>query len=160
MTKMQIGEYKGFDNTFSKVWDERKGFPLSRFTGGLFRGGSVCFLYSLTSDILEKPLHGGIMNMMQKAQTEPMTPHQICFGGALSGAVKGVLLNPLSVVSISWMIGTDACGVPYKGVIDTFRRSSCSSVLRRGMVPHMIYSGAFGAMTDDAAFESVVAACS
>jgi hypothetical protein len=129
MTKMQTGEARGLDKAFNLLWKERGGIPLSSVTGGFYRG----FMLSVPFSIAETKFVDPIIEAAIKNSCE--SPLEKCIYHGLYGVATMCALNPVYVLSTRLMIGHDHENVPYKGIVDVFRRSVTReglSVLWRG----------------------------
>lgn len=129
MIKMQTGEAKGLDKAFNLLWKERCGMPLSSVTGGFYRG----FMLSVPFSIAETKFV--VPTIKEAIKNRYESPLEKCIYHGLYGAATICALNPVYVLSTRLMIGHDHENVPYKGIVDVFRRSVTReglSVLWRG----------------------------
>lgn len=121
---MQTTENPGtVTQTFKKVLSESHG-PLSRWTGGLYRGYIITLFREIPFAAIQFPLYEKLKrSWADSLDVLQVNPVQAAACGSSSGAFAAAVTTPLDVLKTRLMLGADKHGVRYKNVGDVFRRT-------------------------------------
>mmetsp|Transcript_14246 Transcript_14246/g.28014 ORF Transcript_14246/g.28014 Transcript_14246/m.28014 type:complete len:270 (+) Transcript_14246:103-912(+) len=104
--------------------------------GGFYRGFFTTIMREIPFSLIQFPLWEGMKAKWGESQGRPVSPWQGAICGAVSGGFSGALTTPLDLAKTRLMLGADAKGVPYTGMVDVWAR-----VYQEGGI-RMLYAGA------------------
>lgn len=142
--KMQVAkEKRGLLESIRGVLNERHGGnPLSKLTGGLYRGYGITLFREVPFAIIQFPIYERLKVIWGEKQEEPVSPWQAAACGSFGGAIAAAATTPLDVLKTRLMLGVDAQGVPYEGVGDVLRKTvgkEGSMALFNGIQPRVMW---------------------
>ena len=130
-------------NTIKVVLAETHGGgPLSRLTGGLYRGYGITLFREIPFAIIQFPLYEWMKVTWKDRQEAPCSPLQAAACGSGSGAVAAAATTPLDVLKTRHMIGFDHTGRAYNGIVDVFRstiQTDGPTALWKGIQPRVMW---------------------
>jgi solute carrier family 25 (mitochondrial S-adenosylmethionine transporter), member 26 len=108
------------------VWNETHGgSPLSRWTGGLYRGYGITLMREIPFAMIQFPIYESLkVYWAQQKQVDTVHPLEAAACGSFSGAIAAALTTPLDVVKTRLMLGADKDGRLYQGVGDVLTRTA------------------------------------
>jgi solute carrier family 25 (mitochondrial S-adenosylmethionine transporter), member 26 len=119
------------------------GGPLSRTTGGLYRGYGITLFREIPFAMIQFPLYEKFKITVASRQDHvPCSPLQAAACGSASGAVAAALTTPLDVLKTRHMLGFDRNGVPYTGLLHVLRstlQTEGQAALWKGIQPRVMW---------------------
>mmetsp|Transcript_22563 Transcript_22563/g.36278 ORF Transcript_22563/g.36278 Transcript_22563/m.36278 type:complete len:270 (-) Transcript_22563:132-941(-) len=112
---MQAGNYGSMSETTSSLLKQEG-------VMGFYRGFGSTVMREIPFSLIQFPLWEGAKKKWGEAQGRPVSAWQGAVCGALSGGFSGALTTPLDLAKTRLMLGADANGKPYKGVVDVWCR--------------------------------------
>jgi solute carrier family 25 S-adenosylmethionine transporter 26 len=129
--------------TFQLVLSETHGSPLSRFTGGLYRGYGITLMREIPFAMIQFPLYEALKKYWGETFRDgvPVHPIQAAACGSFSGGIAAGITTPLDVIKTRLMLGADKDGRLYEGVGDVIRRTSMEGhgVFFSGIQPRVMW---------------------
>jgi len=126
---MQAGNYRTLTETASALL-KKEGIM------GLYRGFGTTVMREIPFSLIQFPLWEGMKAKWGESQGRPVSPWQGAICGAVSGGFAGAVTTPLDLAKTRLMLGADAKGVPYTGMLDVWARVHAEGGVRA------LYSGA------------------
>ena len=96
-----------------------------RLPGGavnLYQGFGITIMREIPFSLIQFPLYERMKAEMRSAWKREPLAYEAAICGSLSGAFAAAVTTPLDVLKTRLMLGSDARGVPYRGVGDTLAR--------------------------------------
>jgi solute carrier family 25 S-adenosylmethionine transporter 26 len=114
--RMQAGMYKTFGSSLSSVL-ATEGFM------GLYRGFGITIFREVPFSLLQFPMYEKLKSIIRASRSDGDVPAiQAAACGSFSGAISAAATTPMDVIKTRVMLGADAQNVPYRGVVDCFKR--------------------------------------
>uniref|UniRef100_A0A7R9WMN4 S-adenosylmethionine transporter n=1 Tax=Craspedostauros australis TaxID=1486917 RepID=A0A7R9WMN4_9STRA len=128
--------------TFQQVLKEKHGSPLAAITGGLYRGYGVTIMREIPFAMIQFPMYERFKVMVGDWQKEPASALQAAACGSVSGGIAAAVTTPLDVIKTRLMLGADAHGVQYNGMVDVIQRTHSAegtAVFLSGIQPRVMW---------------------
>ena len=116
---------------------------------GFYHGFGATILREIPFSLVQFPLYEGLKTAIKLHFDREVGPHEAAVCGCMTGSFAAAVTTPLDVIKTRLMLGKDAQGKPYKGVIDTAQRvfvegNRGPSVFFAGVVPRVFWIGIGG----------------
>lgn len=138
--KMQAGVYK-------KTGEALRGIMAGQGVAGFWTGYGTTVAREIPFSMIQFPLWEGSKARLSASLDRPLWPWESAACGSASGAFAAAVTTPLDVVKTRLMLGADAGGKPYHGMVQTFKRIHAeegAAKLLSGIVPRVFWIGIGG----------------
>mmetsp|Transcript_10795 Transcript_10795/g.15808 ORF Transcript_10795/g.15808 Transcript_10795/m.15808 type:complete len:808 (-) Transcript_10795:13-2436(-) len=111
--------------------------------GGLYKGAGACLMRDVPFSGIYFPLYVFLKQLMLSEGQTVNDPHHLLLAGSFAGAVAASSTTPFDVVKTRLQVETQPGQVPYRGLIDTFRRIFVEegfSAFFKGVIPRVTRS--------------------
>jgi len=89
---------------------------------GFYTGYSTTLLREIPFALVQFPIYEKAKRVWSTYQGHTVSPLQAALCGSFAGGVAAGVTTPMDVIKTRLMLGVDAKGVHYKGMVDTIRR--------------------------------------
>jgi len=113
--RMQAGLYASMFEGFPKIMAEAG-------VGGFYTGYAITVAREIPFAMIQFPLYEAAKDRWSEAQGARVNSVQAAACGAGAGGIAAAATTPLDVIKTRLMLGNDAAGVAYTGMVDTATR--------------------------------------
>lgn len=113
--KVQVGMY-------SQGMRCARGILATAGWAGFYTGYGTTVLRDVPFAAIQFPIYEGLKRAWSERNGVPVTTSQAALCGSAAGGIAGALITPLDVTKTRLMLGADANGTPYRGMVSTMRR--------------------------------------
>jgi solute carrier family 25 S-adenosylmethionine transporter 26 len=133
--KMQAGIFSSFKETTSSIMK-------TRGASGFFVGYWSTLAREIPFSAIQFPLYELFKATWSEQQGSLVSPWQAACCGSAAGGISAFITTPLDVVKTRLMLGSDAAGVEYKGMLDCTKRvftEGGALTFFNGVVPRTLF---------------------
>ena len=139
--KMQAGLYKTTSETLTAIRSAPGGWT------NFYTGYWTTVLREVPFSFIQFPIWEGMKSYIATYQGYEATSFQAAVCGTISGSFAAAVTTPLDVIKTRLMLGTDANGKAYNGLVNTFNRILSEEGWRAffsGIAPRVFWIGLGG----------------
>jgi len=107
---------------YNSLGDTIRGIVSQQGLKGFFTGYGTTVMREIPFATIQYPVWEFTKKLWAQYQNRPVSPFQAALCGSFAGGVAAFFTTPLDVVKTRLMLGADAKGNKYNGMLDTFSR--------------------------------------